>query len=174
MSAETLFFWLFAGAALSAALFMVLIARNWISGVMSFVVLAIALSGLDMLLGATFLGVARIVVYAGAAIALLFAVVLIREAGLEAPAPAPRLRVGLKTAGAATLIGGGLLVVRLRPGLSTASAPEPVRGSVTLLEPPSIGVSLFTDHVLALETLSLIVLAAGVIAVVLVRRRATP
>ncbi len=171
MTLEALLFWLFALAAVVAAIWIAGIARDWISGTLAFVLLAISLSGMDVLLGATFVGVARLIVYAGSAIAVLFAVVLVEEAGLGAPEPTTRVGGGLRAAAAAALVGCGLLVASVLQHGPGERAPTPGPDTLAAAPAPSLGVSLLTDHVLAVETLGLLVMTVGVIAVVFARRR---
>jgi NADH:ubiquinone oxidoreductase subunit 6 (subunit J) len=171
MTPEVMLFWLFAAAAVTAAIWIAAFARDWVSGCMAFVLLAISLSGMDLLLGATFVGVARLIVYAGSALTVLFAVVLIEEAKLPPPPPASRLRVGLKATAAATLAGLGIFVANRVIESPARPIRTPKPETLTPLVEPMLGVSLLTDHVLAVEALGLVVMTVGVIAVVFMRRR---
>jgi len=159
------FFYLFGAIAVLGALGMVASVRNVVAGALSLVCCLVALGGVYVLLEAYLVGVLQILVYAGAIVVLfLFVVMLLNLRGGElGPARQPVVRV------AAVAVAAALLwrFLALLPGLLGSPKPLP-EGFGGYRE---IGRVLFTDYVLAFEVSSLLLLAAMVGAVVLVKRR---
>lgn len=164
MTAAAVFFYLFAALAVAGALGMVLNVRNTVAGAMSLVLTMVALGGVYVLLEAYLVGVLQILVYAGAIVVLfLFVVMLLNLRGEEF---GPERLGFVKVLGVAVV---GVLLAEflwLLPGTfgPAAAVPEGFGGYRAL------GLSLFTDWLLALEVTSLLLLAAMVGAVVLAKR----
>ena len=164
MTAAAVFFYLFAALAVAGALGMVLNVRNTVAGAMSLVLTMVALGGVYVILEAYLVGVLQILVYAGAIVVLfLFVVMLLNLRGEEF---GPERLGFTKVLGVAVV---GVLLAEflwLLPGTfgPAAAVPEGFGGYRAL------GLSLFTDWLLALEVTSLLLLAAMVGAVVLAKR----
>ena len=164
MTAAAVFFYLFAALAVAGALGMVLNVRNTVAGAMSLVLTMVALGGVYVLLEAYLVGVLQILVYAGAIVVLfLFVVMLLNLRGEEF---GPERLGFTKVLGVVVV---GVLLAEflwLLPGTfgPAAAVPEGFGGYRAL------GLSLFTDWLLALEVTSLLLLAAMVGAVVLAKR----
>jgi len=164
VTAAAVFFYLFAALAVPGALGMVLNVRNTVAGAMSLVLTMVALGGVYVILEAYLVGVLQILVYAGAIVVLfLFVVMLLNLRGEEF---GPERLGFTKVLGVAVV---GVLLAEflwLLPGTfgPAAAVPEGFGGYRAL------GLSLFTDWLLALEVTSLLLLAAMVGAVVLAKR----
>ena len=120
---------------------------------------------LFLMLGAEFLALAQVIVYAGAIMVLfIFAIMLLipgrDESGPDALARARRFAVPVGAA-----LGLAILLVAGRTGGPAPSAPP---GGVD-----TIGRLLFTDYLLPFEVTSLLLLAALVGALALAKRRAS-
>jgi len=120
---------------------------------------------LYLMLGAEFLALAQVIVYAGAIMVLfIFAIMLLIPGRAEAgPDPLGRARrLALPVAGGLGLI---VVLVVARAGGPAASAPAGGVGA--------IGRLLFTDYLFPFEVTSVLLLAALVGALALAKRRAT-
>jgi NADH-quinone oxidoreductase subunit J len=165
VTAAAVIFYLFAALAVAGALGMVLNVRNTVAGAMSLVLTMVALGGVYVLLGAYLVGVLQILVYAGAIVVLFLFVVMLLNLRGEAFGPE---RQGLaKVLG--VVVVGVLLgeFLWLLPGAfgPAAAVPEGFGGYRAL------GLSLFTNWLLAFEVTALLLLAAMVGAVVLAKRK---
>jgi NADH-quinone oxidoreductase subunit J len=165
VTAPALFFYVFAALAVGGALGMVLNVRNTVSGAMSLVLTMVSLGGIYVLLEAYLVGVLQILVYAGAIVVLFLFVVMLLNLRSEAFGPE---RQGLvKVVGVAAVAVLLAEFVWLLPGTFGPAAPLPEGfGGYRAL-----GLSLFTDWLLAFEVTALLLLAAMVGAVVLAKRR---
>jgi NADH-quinone oxidoreductase subunit J len=144
---------------------MVLNVRNTVAGAMSLVVTMISLGGVYVLLEAYLVGVLQILVYAGAILVLFLFVVMLLN--LRGEAFGPERQGFAKLLGVAVV---GVLLVEflwLLPGAfgPPAALPEGFGGY------RAVGLSLFTDWLLAFEVTSLLLLSAMVGAVVLAKRK---
>ena len=145
----------------------VLLARSPVYAVLSLVIALFGLSALFVTLGAPFVAVIQILVYAGAILVLFLFVVMLSD---MAPEALLQIRVGtLRVIG--PLFGLFFLwqLSRVVPTLvSTASAVKtaPVEGTTAI-----IGKSLFTTYALPFEVASLLLLAGIIGAIVLVKRK---
>lgn len=127
--------------------------------------LALSLAGtsaLYLLVGATFLSAVQIILYTGGVITLmLFGVMLTdRNESTEVANPSGRRRLGALAA----LAMFGLIAAAI--GQSTF-----IGGGATFVDTQAIGKALLTDHLLAFEALSILLLAAMLAAIVVARRR---
>jgi NADH-quinone oxidoreductase subunit J len=172
-------FYAFGAVAIVASL-LVIAQRNPIYSVLLLIASFGALSGLYVLLGAHFVAVTQIIVYAGAIMVLfLFVVMLLNAPHEETPARGagapgvvndervhPLRRSGPMRFGAALAV--ALLVElwwSLTKGHETGTFANRAVSSVG-----AIGVSLFTDYSFQFEVTSVLILVAMVGAVVLARR----
>ena len=160
---EKLIFYILAAAALGGGLNMVF-RRNPVVAALNFVVTLLALAGLYLSLGAEFLAVIQVIVYAGAIMVLFLFVIFLVDVdkvsvGRIAPFrfPVPILTLLLGAVWAAVVAGSEL------PAFGTISE----QGGTG----KSVGEALFTRFVFPFETVSVILLAAMIGAVVLAKKR---
>ena len=157
------FFYAFAGLTIAGALG-VLLARHPVYAVLSLVVSLFGLSGIFILLQATFVAVIQILVYAGAVLILFLFVVMLLNIAPEALF-LQRSRT-LRVAGAAA---GGLFflqLIRAVSGFRTASI-APAKAGTTV----AVGELLFTTYALPFEVASVLLLAGIVGAIVLAKKK---
>jgi len=160
-------FVLLAGVAVGSALGLVL-KRNPIHGALFLVVNLGTVAIFYLTLGAQFLAVAQVAVYAGAIMVLFLFAIFVLIPGKEETGPDPRrpYRVLALPVGAVLL---ALLVAVITIGtrggrapVATAPAPDGVEAIARLL---------FTDYLFPFEVTSVLLLAAMVGVVLLARRR---
>lgn len=167
MTAELVFFYLFAALALGSALATVAFLRNVVAGIMSLAVSMVSLSGIFVLLGAEFLGVVQIMVYGGTILVLLLFVVMLLDLEGDEFGPARPLRSIVKLVGClAALAVAALLAVAATSSLPRTAAPVDGFGGHQ-----AMGRALFGSFVQPVEVAGLLLLAAIVGAVILAQRR---
>ena len=149
-------------AVLVASSLLVILHRNPVTSALFLVLAFCSLAALYLLLGAEFVGMVQVIVYAGAIMVLfLFAIMLLIPGRTETgpdPLRAAR-RLAVPVAGA---FGLALVLVAARTGGSGA-APGPVGVA-------ALGRLLFTDYLFPFEVTSVLLLAALVGALVLAKR----
>ncbi len=163
--AEAVFFYLFTGFMLGAALLVVL-HRQPIYSVLSLLIVMFCLASLFIMLGAYFVAALQVLLYAGAVLVLFLFVIMLLN--LE-PEVLSRMRL-FTLRGVGTLATAVLLFYLLRlltnpgggPNFSTVPTVE---GTVE-----SIGRSLFTTYLLPFELTSFLILAALIGAVTLAKQ----
>jgi NADH-quinone oxidoreductase subunit J len=138
--------------------------RNPIHGALFLVVNLGSIAVLYLTLGAEFLALAQVIIYAGAIMVLFVFAIMVLIPGKEETGPDPLRKVRLFA-----LPLGGLLLVMLtavvgRTG-SGPAAPRPAPAGVEAL-----GRVLFTDYLLPFELTSVLLLAAMVGVLLLARR----
>ncbi len=142
----------------------VVLQRNPVYSAMALVAALFLQAGLYAILGATFLAVVQVLVYAGAIMVLFLFVVMmvhIRDEDLERP----RLRP-------VPIIGGAILLMEIAWVIYTSEpAPAEPIGRAYIGGAHEVGVALLRDWAVPFEILSLLLLAAIVGAVTLGRRR---
>jgi NADH-quinone oxidoreductase subunit J len=161
----TLFFWIFAVVVAGSAL-LAITRRNGVSAALWAASSFVGIAGIFVLLGAYFLAVVEVLVYAGAIMVLfLFVIMLLnlREADLRV-IQGPRMHVGGALLGALFL--AGLVWTCRRSGLFDA----PLKGGPAG-ETGTVAAPLFRDYVLPFEIVSFLLLAAMVGAVLLTKRK---
>ena len=122
-------------------------------------------AGLYLLLNASFVAAAQILVYVGAVnVLILFAIMLVNKREELKPIKALRIRKIL-SAGVCT----GLLILLLRVDITTPWI-SPGATSIGELSTERIGEHLFTDYLLPFELASVLLLMAMIGAIVLARR----
>ncbi len=160
----TALFYLFAGLMLISAL-LVITLRHPVASTLSLLVSMFCLSGLFVLLGAYFVAVIQVLVYAGAILVLFLFVIMLLDLGKDAMT---------RTQGHVWLLVGfaigGVLLWQLRTIVNhTVDGSLPpataVQGTTE-----QIGQLLFTQYLLPFELTSFLLLAAIVGAVVLSRK----
>ena len=172
MGSETLFY-LFGAVAVVASL-LVIGQRNPIYSVLLLIASFGALSGLYILLGAPFVAVIQIIVYAGAIMVLFLFVVMLLNAPHEGTGHDERIhpltRAGPRRFGAALAVA---LVVELWWALTKGRETGPFAGAA-VSSVSAIGQLLFTEYSFQFEVTSVLILVAMVGAVVLARRDPRP
>jgi len=165
-------FWLLAATSVVAALAVIRL-RDIFRAALMLVVVFLAVAGLFVLLSAEFLAVVQVLIYAGAvSILIIFAVFLTRE--VETGNPSNRLRLpALMGAG---LILATLVFVALRTNwhlLEDSLSPESLDKvkEVFATTPEWLADLLLQEWVLPFEVASVLLLAAILGALVLVRER---
>ena len=157
-------FVIIAGIAVGSALGLVA-KRNPIHAALFLVVNLGAVAVLYLTLGAQFLAVAQVAVYAGAIMVLFLFAIFVLIPGKEETGPDPRrsYRIVALPVGAALLaLLAAVVVVGTRGAGSPAPAPDGVE---------SIARLLFTDYLFPFEVTSVLLLAAMVGVMLLARRR---
>jgi NADH-quinone oxidoreductase subunit J len=168
MTLDLAFFLLLSLTAIATALGM-LLSRNAIYSALFLVLNFTTVAVFYLLLGAPFIAMAQVTVYAGAIMVLfLFVIMLLGAENLPKAEVLPwqtPLAVGLAVALAveATFI----FFTRARPVGEVAPPAVTVNTSATLVE---LGTALFRDYLLPFEVTSILLLVAMVGAIVLVRK----
>jgi NAD(P)H-quinone oxidoreductase subunit 6 len=125
----------------------------------------LSVAGLYLLLNASFVAAAQVLVYVGAVnVLILFAIMLVNKKENMAPIPGMALRRFLSGA-----VCAGLLGLLIRVAFTTPWAlpgPTPVGEDATI----RIGEHLFSDYLLPFELASVLLLMAMIGAIVLARR----
>jgi len=164
MTVPAFLFYVFAVLAVVSALGMVLNVRNTVAGAMSLVVTMVALAGIYVLLEAHLVAVIQIMVYGGAIVVLfLFVVMLLNLRSDDFP---PRRQRLVKIAGAALGLFALTTALRLFAGL-----PEPPPLPDGFGGYREVGLALYTDYLLLVEMISLLLTAAIVGALILAQRK---
>jgi NADH-quinone oxidoreductase subunit J len=156
-------FVLIAGVAVGSALGLVL-RRNPIHGALFLVVNLGSVAALYLTLGAQFLAVAQVAVYAGAIMVLFLFAIFVLIPGKEETGPDARrpYRIVALPIGAVLMLMLGVVVVAgAREGAAPGAMPDGVEGIARLL---------FTDYLFPFELTSVLLLAAMVGVLLLARR----
>ncbi|MBM3796179.1 MAG: NADH-quinone oxidoreductase subunit J [Acidobacteria bacterium] len=164
---DTLLFALFAGIAILSAVVMIM-QRHPVSSALALVGVMGSLAILYLLLGATFIAAAQLIVYAGAIMVLFLFVIMLLNAGAE---PKPLRQSFLARAlgfplGIALIAILGFLIQRTVPPDSVVVRFADAKAG----SPQDIGRALFTQYLLPFEVTSVLVLIAILGAVVLARK----
>jgi NADH-quinone oxidoreductase subunit J len=163
----SILFYVFAGIAIIAALNMVL-QRTPVYSALSLIVVLCAMAVIYLLLGAEFMAVIQVIVYAGAIMVLFVFVIMLLNAGHEAPSHKSKIArwLGFPLIGAILAI--LLMVIRYEFPANMGALPPAVDGS-----PAAIGYLLFKsphNYVLPFEVTSILILVAVLGAVVLAKK----
>ncbi len=157
-------FFIFALLAVCGAL-MVIFSKNPVASAVSLVVVLFALAAIYALLGAFFISVVQVLVYAGAIMVLfLFVVMLLNLRGTDME-ESPSGTWGLVGMMAAVIV--SILLVPVLFGLLGGSGAETKEGPGNT---ELVGELLFTKYLLPFELTSFLLLAAMVGVIVLVKR----
>lgn len=156
-------FYIFGAVAILAGLSVVL-QETPVYSALSLIVVLCALAVVYLLLGAEFLAVIQIIVYAGAIMVLFVLVIMLLNARRETPANRSRMARGL---GVPLLIAffGQILFAAWRHFSGAQPAPELSAG------PKDIGELLFRNYALPFELTSILILVAILGAVVLAKKQ---
>ncbi len=168
---ETVLFIAFGAVAIAGAL-AVILARHVVYSALGMLVNFVALAAMYIMLSAEFLGIAQLIVYAGAIVVLfLFALMLI---GGRRPAEQGRLWGGVAVAGAALVV---VFLAQIAYLVARLTGIAGARGTVTpaviaqLGHIQLLGTTLLTEYILPFELASVLLLVGIVGAVVLARAR---
>jgi NADH-quinone oxidoreductase subunit J len=169
MSLELVVFAIASGLAIVSALAMVVV-RTPVKSVISLLLTFFALAVLSVLLSAPFIAALQVIVYAGAILVLFLFVVMLLNLTQEAEGHDERPIQRLLGLVSVVALGGLLLGVTLKAG---APPVPPAGGPIGVVkdEIPILGRLLFSDHLLAFEALSVLLLLAAVGALILSKRR---
>ena len=157
-------FLLFAVLAVAGAVNL-LIQKHPIASALSLIVVMGALAAEYMLLGAEFVAVIQVIIYAGAIMVLFVFVIMLLNAGEEERSKGSRVAMAIGMP--AVVIGGILIAVALLQAQPAATA---VQAGALPGPPKAIGRLLFRDFLLPFEVTSVLILIAIMGAVVLARR----
>ena len=147
---------------------LMLLQKNAIQAGLCLALCFIGVAGLFVLLGNPVAGALQIIVYAGAILVLVLFVIMLLNRHEEEPAEKPRPIQRWASVALVALLGvGALALVLASPGL-TALNGAPVATVPMTLE--RVGTMLFSDHLIAVEAIGLLLLAAMVGAVTLVKK----
>jgi len=162
-------FYLFAGLAIACAISMVY-HKNPLYSAISLVGVFIALSCVYVTLAAPFIAAVQVLIYAGAIMVLVVFVIMLLN--LEDDRPFNRLRYLYGVGAGLGLI---LLVQTLFIFYAVARSPkQPVQMDETVGRTLNIGASMYSEYLLPVEIVGVLLLMAIIGAVILVRRLNQP
>jgi len=165
----TAFFFLFAGLAIACAISMVY-HKNPLYSAISLVGVFISLSCIYVTLAAPFIAAVQILIYAGAIMVLVVFVIMLLN--LEEDKPLGRLRYLYAMGGVLGII---LLVQTFFIFYAVSREPkQTVRIDETVGETLNIGSAMYTEYLLPVEIVGILLLMAIVGSVILARRFAQP
>ncbi|MEO6192534.1 MAG: NADH-quinone oxidoreductase subunit J [Thermoanaerobaculia bacterium] len=165
---ETVIFFLFAALAIGSGI-VVVTHRSPIYATLSLVLTLFSMAVLFVLLGAPFVGVLQILVYAGAIVVLFLFVIMLLNVQKEEDAHVDRgVQLWIAILGALTFLGMFWLAF-WRTGLRIGGpAPAPLTEDLVSLK--GLATALFTDYLLPFEIVGLLLLVAVIGATVAARR----
>ena len=174
MNAEMILFFMFGGVSLIGAI-AVISFRHPIYSALSLIVTFFAQAGLFVLLGAHFVAAVQVIVYAGAIMVLfLFVIMLLNLGTLSAKGALTGKLKGIAIVLGILLAAEAIYIaVRALDNTAVVSDEAKVAAAALLQEPITtykIGELLFRDYLLPFEVTSLILLAALIGVIVLVKR----
>jgi NADH-quinone oxidoreductase subunit J len=142
-----------------------IVKRNAIHGALFLVANLASIAALYLMLGAEFLALAQIIVYAGAIMVLFVFAIMVLIPGKEETGPDPLRRLRAL----ALPLGGLLMLMLLAVVARWGAGPSGAAGARGL---EALGRALFTEYLLPFELTSVLLLAAMVGVLLLARRRA--
>ncbi len=167
--ATTVLFFVFAGLAIACALSMVY-HRNPLYSAVSLVGVFIALSCIYVTLAAPFIAAVQILIYAGAIMVLVVFVIMLLN--LDEEKPLNRLRYLYSIGG---FLGAILLAQTFFVFVAVNKAPKkPIEADETVGKTLSIGANMFTEYLLPVEIVGILLLMAIIGGVILARRFSQP
>ncbi len=162
MNAEQILFIIFGLISLAGAI-AVISFRHPIYSALSLIVTFFSQAGLFVILGAHFVAAAQVIVYAGAIMVLFLFVIMLLNLGTLST----RQSMGGKVKGFAIVLGILLAVEGIYIAVKTTGDAEQATEPITTYK---IGELLFSKYLLPFEVTSLILLAALIGVIVLVKR----
>jgi NADH-quinone oxidoreductase subunit J len=167
---ETIIFFIFAALALGSAL-VVVMHKSPIYSTLALVLTLFSVAVLFVLLGAPFVGVLQVLVYAGAIVVLFLFVIMLLNIQKEETSHVSLLGGQLWTAVIGAVVFVGLLVLALwRAGVLWAKAVPPLTAESVSLK--GLAAELFGTYLLPFEIVGLLLLVAVIGATVAARRPA--
>ena len=168
MSLDLIFFFLLSLIAISTALGM-LLSRNAVYSALFLVLNFVTVAVFYLLLGAPFIAMAQVTVYAGAIMVLfLFVIMLLGAESLPVAEVLPWQKpLAAVLAVALAIEATFIFLTRARPIGSVAQPDVSVNMPANL---KALGETLFTDYLLPFEVTSILLLVAMIGAIVLVRK----
>ena len=169
MTFEKFLFYLFAVVVIASAL-MVITRRNPVHSALFLVVVFFNTAGLWMLAEAEFLAISLVLVYVGAVMVLFLFVIMMLDVDLAAMRAGfiRNLPVGIVVA-LLMLVEMVLVLGPSRFGLEKYARPEPAPADYN--NTAELGLSLFTEHLYALEIAAVLLLVAMIAAIGLTLRK---
>ncbi len=169
---ESVIFYILAFIALAGALGVIL-ARNPVASALGLVLAFLALAGIYLTLGAEFLAVIQILVYAGGIMVLfLFVILLVNQDVVFGKLMTPSRMI---VPAIIILLGVGWAVTLAGAEIPNAEMPNPEFPNADTTEGEGSGSAagkiLYTKYIFPFETASVILLAAMIGAVVLAKKR---
>ncbi len=168
MTLELIFFLLLALIAIATALGM-LLSRNAVYSALFLVLNFVTVAVFYLLLGAPFIAMAQITVYAGAIMVLFLFVIMLLGAESLPKAEVLPWQKPLAVVLAVLLAAEATFILFIRAGLTEQIAPP----AATVNEPATLvqlGMALFSSYLLPFEVTSILLLVAMVGVIVLVRK----
>jgi NADH-quinone oxidoreductase subunit J len=141
--------------------------RNLIVAGLCLVVCFMGVAGLFLLLANPVAAALQIIVYSGAIVVLLLFVIMMLNSHQEEAAQRPRVLQRGVSILVALLLGAGAVVLVVRSPLLRKLGANPLPAPMDLNR---LGLSLFSDHLVAFEIAGLLLLASMIGAVALVKR----
>ena len=174
MNAEMILFFIFGGVSLIGAI-AVISFRHPIYSALSLIVTFFAQAGLFVLLGAHFVAAVQVIVYAGAIMVLfLFVIMLLNLGTLSVKGVMTRKLKGVAIVLGILFAAEGIYIAVNAFKNTAVASDEAKAAAAALAEKPietyNIGVLLFSKYLLPFEVTSLILLAALIGVIVLVKR----
>jgi NADH-quinone oxidoreductase subunit J len=167
MNLDLIFFLILSLIAISTALGM-LLSRNAVYSAMFLVLNFVTVAIFYLLLGAPFIAMAQITVYAGAIMVLfLFVIMLLGAESISSELKGPGLILPVVLAVLLAVEATVIFLTRARP-VGDVTQPDASVNTVTNLR--ALGETLFTDYLLPFEVTSILLLVAMIGAIVLVRK----
>ncbi len=160
---EASLFYFFSGLALSSAVFVITL-HEPVRALLALVVSMLSLAVLFILLGAFFVAMAHVIVYAGAVLVLFLFVIMLQGLGTKDTPLAGRFQKGYLAL--ATFVGISFLLIVTYVGRATLFAnPRGAEGTVE-----AIGRALFQNYLLPFELTSFLLLLGIFAAVALAKK----
>jgi NADH-quinone oxidoreductase subunit J len=160
----TIIFYILATICIVAAL-NVVTQRTPVYSALSLIIVLCSLAGVYLLLDAEFLAVIQVIVYAGAIMVLFVFVIMLLNAGHEAPSQRSKIAKWLGAPIMGAFLGEMMMVIWDAYPPVGGPAAQPVDGG-----PAAIGAVLFQRYALPFEVTSILILVAVLGAVVLAKK----
>lgn len=143
-----------------------IVSRNTVYSALFLIINFLSVAVVYLVMGAPFIALAQITVYAGAIMVLFLFVIMLL--GAEKPKEVEQMKwqrpLAIVLAGAILVEGVYALITRVAVTVTTSPA------TVALSDPKTLGISLYTKYSLPFEITSVILLVAAIGAVVLTKK----
>jgi NADH-quinone oxidoreductase subunit J len=149
--------------------FALLMQRSAVQAALCMLLSFFGVAGLFLLLANPVAAAFQVIIYSGAITVLVLFVVMLLQSHVEETIARPRrVQKALSIALVLILAVGAVLLVSGSDALAAMQAATPEQGLETTLQ--TVGAQLFTEHIVALEAIGLLLLAAMVAAALLVKK----